>query len=67
MAGRGSISSELENILLNSPSISKTPNSSEALESNSLDTCFIPQSTETVYNDLPDRLRNYRTQANEGD
>ena len=67
MAGCGasSISSELENILLNSPSVSKNSNNSEMMESNS-DLGFIRFSTETVHNELPDRLRYYRTQANEG-
>ena len=68
MAGReeGSISSDLENILLNSPGVSKHSNNSEMMESNLMDTGFILLSTETVYNELPNRLKNYRTQANEG-
>ena len=36
------------------------------MEPNSIDMDFIPLSTETVYNELPDQMRNYRTQTNEG-
>ena len=56
MAEDSSITSALENILLNSPNMSKSSTNSELL-----DMGFIPLSSETVYNVLPDRLRIFQT------